>query len=181
MKRAALGLLAFLMLTSVSFAQNAADEPASKVDVQRYMDAMHSREMMTSMMSAMTKQMHQIVHEQVLKEKNLPSDFEARADKMMDDMFKDFPYDEILTAMVPVYQKHFTKGDLEALTDFYATPRGQNILKQMPLVTADAMQASTGIFQKMMSDAQARLKSEIAQAQKQSDDSSTKESHPVSN
>jgi uncharacterized protein len=181
MKRAALGLVAFFILASVSFAQNAADEPASKEDIQRYMDAMHSREMMTSMMSAMTKQMHQIVHEQVLKEKNLPSDFEARTDKMMDDMFRDFPYDETIAVMVPVYQKHFTKGDLEALTDFYSTPRGQNILKQMPLVTADAMQASTGIIQKMMSDAQARLQSEIDQAQKQSDGSSTKESRPVSN
>jgi uncharacterized protein len=181
MKRATLGLLAFLMLASISFAQSPGDEPASKEDVQRYLDTMHSRDMMKSMLAAMTKQMHQMVPAQVLKEKNLPPDFEARTNKMMDDLFADFPYDEIMAAMVPAYQKHFTKGDLDALAAFYSTPRGQNILKEMPLVTAEAMQASAGIFQKLRADAQTRLQSEIAQARKQTDDSSTKESHPVSN
>jgi uncharacterized protein len=181
MKRAILGLVAYLMLASISFAQVPGDEPASKEDVQRYLDAMHSRDMMKSMLAAMMKQMHQMVHDQVLKEKNLPPDFEARTNKAMEDLFADFPYDEIIAAMAPVYQKHFTKNDLDALTAFYSTPRGQNILNEMPVVTAEAMQASTGILQKLRADAQARLQNEIAQARKQTDDSPTKESHPTSN
>jgi hypothetical protein len=64
MKRIALGLLACLMFTSIGFAQqNATDTPASTEDIQRYLDAVHSREMMQNMLSAMTKQMHQMVHE----------------------------------------------------------------------------------------------------------------------
>jgi hypothetical protein len=181
MKRAALCLLACLMLASFSFAQNAADEPASKEDVQRYLDAVHSRDMMKSMLAAMTKQMHQMVHEQVLKEKNLPPDFEARADKLMDDLFTDFPYDEFVQAALPVYQKHFTKGEIDSLVAFYTAPTGQKILKEMPAVTAETMQASSGIIRKMMADAQTRLQSEIAQARKGTDESPTKESHPISN
>jgi hypothetical protein len=58
--------------------------------------------------------------------------------------------------------------------------RGE-ILKEMPEVVAEAMQASSGILQKMMSDARYRLQSEIAQARKQTDDSPKKESQPISN
>jgi hypothetical protein len=182
MKRFALGVLACLMLSSISFAQqDPADEPASKEDVQRYLDAMHSRDMMQNMLSAVTKQMHRMTHEEVLKEKNLPPDFEARMDRMMDELFKNFPYDEFLQAAAPVYQKHFTKGEIDALIAFYTAPTGQKILKEMPAVTAETMQASSGIVRKMMADAQVRLQSEIAQARKQSDENPTKESQPISN
>jgi uncharacterized protein len=182
MKIAALGLVACLMFASIGFAQqNAADAPASKEDVQRYLDAVHSREMMENTLSAMMKQMHQMTHEQVLKERNLPADFEAHMDKITDDLFKNFPYEAIQEAMVPVYQKHFTKVEMDALAEFYTAPTGQKILKEMPEVVTEAMQASSGILQKMMSDARNRLQSEIAQARKQTDESPKKESQPISN
>jgi uncharacterized protein len=182
MKRFAFTLLVCLMLTPIGFGQqNATDTPASKEDVQHYLEVMHSREMMQNMLSAMTKQMHQMTHEQVLKEKNLPADFEARMDKMMDDLLKDFPYEAIEEAMVPVYQKHFTKAEIDALVAFYTAPTGQKILKEMPEVTAEAMQASSGIVRKMMSDAQERLQSEIAQARKENDGSQKKEPQAVPN
>jgi hypothetical protein len=102
----------------------------------------------------------------------LPADSEARLNKMMDDMVKDLPIDELLQAMVPVYQKHFTKEDVDALTTFYSTPSGQRILKEMPVVTAESMQASMGIIQKMMAKVQERMQSEIAELQKENDGNS---------
>src|ERR1700739_2092538 len=100
--------------------QNAADAPATKEEIQKYLQVMHSREMMTKMVDAMSKPMHQMMHEQYLKDKDkLPADFEARMNKMMDDMMKSFPWNEMLDAMVPVYQKHLTKGDVDALVVFY--------------------------------------------------------------
>ena len=64
----------------------------------------------------MIKPMHQMIHEQFMKDKDkLPSDFEARMKKMMDDSMKSFPWDEMMQAMVPAYQKHFTKGDMDTL------------------------------------------------------------------
>ena len=182
MKRFVLSVLFCLMFAPTILAQqNADDAPASKEDIQRYLDAVHSREMMQNMLSAMTKQLHQMTHEEVQKAKNLPPDFEARMDKMMDDLLKDFPYEAIDQAMVPVYQKHFTKGEMDALVAFYTAPMGQRILKEMPGVTAEALQASSGILRKMMTDAQDRLQSEIAQAHKQDDESPKAESQPVSN
>jgi hypothetical protein len=173
MKRFAFAVLVCLLFTSISFAQqSAADAPASKQDIEKYLDTMHARDMMKSTMAAMTKQMHQMTHAQLEKQPNLPPDFEARMDKMMDDMIKDFPVDELIQAMVPAYQKHLTKGDVDALTAFYSSPTGQKVLKEMPAMTADAMQAASGIIQKMMAQMQDRVQSEMAQAQKESDGNS---------
>src|SRR5208282_6302248 len=114
MERLAFAALVCLLFTSVSFAQqSAADAPASKEDIERYLDTMHARDLAVSTMNAMTKQMHQMIHAQLEKQANLPPDFEARMDKSMDDMIKEFPVDEVIQAMVPAYQRHLTKGDVE--------------------------------------------------------------------
>jgi len=173
MKRFAFAVLACLLFASISFAQqSAADGPASKEDIEKYLDAMHYPDLMKSTLDAMTKQMHQMTHAQLEKQPNLPPDFEARMDKTMDDMIKDFPIDDLLQAMIPAFQKHLTKGEVDALTAFYSAPTGQKILKEMPSMTADAMQAASGIMQKMMAKMQDRLQNELAQAVKGADGNS---------
>src|SRR5262249_39784328 len=125
-------------------------------------------------MEAVSKQMHQIVHDTIAKQANLPSDFETRMDKMMGDMLKDFPVDELIDAMIPVYQKHLTKGDVNFLVSFYSTPRGQKILRELPAMTSEAMQASTGVMQKMMAKMMDRVQQEIAQELKTPESDSSK-------
>ena len=174
-----LAVLVCLLFASVSFAQqNAADAPASKEGVERYLDAMHTRDQMKNVLDIMTKQMHQMTHEQVQKQANLPSDFEARENKMMDDMFRNFPTEDLLQVMIPVYQKHFTKGDIDALVAFYSSPTGQKFLKEQPAIMAESMQAASGIVQKMMAKATQRVQDDIAQLQKSNDGSSEKKSTP---
>ena len=86
-------------------AQNASDAPATKEDVQKYLDVMHSREMVAKMVDAMSAPMHKMLHEQFQKDKDkLPPDFEERETREFDDLMKSFPWDEILNSMVPVYQ-----------------------------------------------------------------------------
>jgi hypothetical protein len=175
MKRSALYLLVSLLFASVSLAQqNAADTPASKEDVERYMETLHQRELVSSMMVTMKQQMHQIAAEQVKKQPSLPSDFVARMDRMFDDMLKNFPVDEILQAEVSVYQKHFTRGDIDALIAFYSTPTGQKFLRELPAITSEAMQAASPVIQRMMTKAMERVQDEVAQAQKTSDTDSPK-------
>ena len=182
MKRFAFAALACLLFASISVAQqSAADAPASKEDIEKYLDTMHARDMMKSTIDAMTKQMHQITHAQLEKQPNLPPDFQARMDKMMDDMMKDLPVEDLIQAMIPSYQKHLTKGDVDALTAFYSSPTGQKILKEMPAMTADAMQAASGIMQKMIAKMQDRLQGELAQLQKENDGSSKPQAQSTPN
>jgi hypothetical protein len=150
--------------------QDAANAPATREDVERYLSAVNSRDMMNQMMAAMAKPMHQLVHEQYLKDKDkLPADFEARTNKMMDDMFKNFPWDEMMQAMVPVYQKHLTKGDVDALVVFYSSPTGAKMLREMPAIMGEAMQSMMPIMQKYIATVKERVDQETAAALKESE------------
>lgn len=169
MKKSALVLIFCLCATCACYAQqNTVDAPASAADVQRFLDAMHTRDMMAKMMSAIKIQQHQMIHEQIEKQKNLPPDFEAKMDDMIDQTFDNMPIDDLLQVTIPVYQKHFTKGDMDALVAFYTSPTGQKMVKELPEITAESMQASSGIIQKMMAQTTQRIQEQIAQAQKQS-------------
>lgn len=166
MKASALALLLSLTVAPITFAQTRDDAPASKEDIQRYFDTMHTHELTKKMMDAMVKQVHQLVHEQIGKLPNLPPDFEARQDKMIDDTLRSIPVDDLIQAMIPVYEKHLTKGDVDALLTFYSTPRGQKILNELPTITAEAMQASSGIMKKTIAQAMQRVQEDIAEAQR---------------
>lgn len=168
-----------VIFSSLSFAQSASDAPASKEDVERYLQAMHSHEMMKQMVDAMAKPMHQMMHEQYMRDKDrLPADFEDRMNKMMDEMIKDMPMDDMLDAMVPTYQKHFTKGDIDALIAFYSGPTGQKVLRELPSVMAEAMQAMNPIMRKSIDHMTERMQQEVAQMLK---DSLKKEAAPAQN
>jgi hypothetical protein len=171
MKRFLLAAAVCLVFTISGDAQQAdKDQPATKEDIQQYLKVMHSHEMMAKMVEAMSKPMHQMMHEQFLKDKDkLPADFEARMNKMMDDTMKGFPWDEILDSMVPVYQKHLTKGDVDALVVFYGSPTGQKILREMPSITAEAMQTMMPLLQKHLAAMKDRMQQEVAQMIKDSD------------
>jgi hypothetical protein len=115
------------------------------------------------MIDAMTEPAHQMLHQQYLKDKDkLPPDFEERTQKMMDDYLKDLPLDEMLQAMVPAYQKHLTKGDINALVAFYSSPTGQKLIREMPAITAEAMQAVMPLVQQRVGAITQRVQQDVA-------------------
>lgn len=159
-----------------------ADAPATKEEVEAYLAVTHSKELATKMMAAMVKPMHEMVHEQYLKNKDkLPPDFEARMNQQMDDMLKNMPFDEMMEAMVPSYQKHFTKGDMEALVTFYSSATGQKILNEMPAIVAEGMQSMMPIMQKYTSDLQKQLQQQVAEMLQQASPQAGKNPAPTAN
>jgi uncharacterized protein len=152
---------------STGLAQTAADAPASKEDVERYFQAVHSHEMMLKMMEAMSQPMHQAAHEQCERDKDkLPADCEARINKTLDAMMKEIPFDEMMQATVPAYQKHFSKGEMDALIAFYSTPTGQKVLLELPAVTAESMEAMMPIMRKSVEKMTERAQQEVAEMMK---------------
>ena len=171
MKRFALLTIVLLCGSSIGFAQqDPLDGPATKADIQRYLEVTQSREMMSKMIDAMMKPMHQMIHEQYQKDKDkLPADFEERSNKVIDDYLKRFPWDEIVQAMVPVYQKHLTKGDVDHLVAFYSSPTGQKFLREMPAITAEAMQVMMPLMRQRMDAMTREVQQQIAEISKQSE------------
>jgi hypothetical protein len=176
MKRLLLVCGVLLVLSWTCVAQTSDDEsPATRADVERYFQVVKSHDMMKKVMAAMTPAMHQMMHEQYLKHQDeLPADYESKMNAVMDTMFENMPMDEMMQAMVPVYQKHFTKGDIDNLVAFYSTPTGAKLLREMPTIMGEAMQDMMPIMTKYMDNVKETLLKQtndmIAQAKKTSDE-----------
>ena len=72
-------------------------------------------------------------------------------------------------AVVPIYQKHLTKGDIDALVAFYSSPTGQKMLRELPAIMAETMQAMMPSIEKYMETVRQRIDEQFAQALKQSE------------
>jgi hypothetical protein len=152
-------LSACLLAASICSAQTAvsvAPDAASKEDVQKLFDVMASRQQVAQMMQQLFAQMRSLSREQMKRRHPDMSDADlARMDRQSEDFLKNFPLDAMLNDMVPVYQKHFTKSDIDALTAFYTSPTGQKFLHEMPEVTAETMRA---VYPKIQAQVDAALK-----------------------
>ncbi len=170
------------VLVCPGFTQTSDAAPASKEDVEHYLHAVHSHEMMNQMVEAMVKPMHQMAHEQCAKEKdNVPADCEARMNQHMDDMMKQVPFDEMMDAMIPAYEKHFSKGDMDALTAFYSAPTGQKILKEMPAIMSEAMETMMPIMRRSIDRMTEGVQEQVAQMKKGSTKGAEQDAPPAKN
>jgi hypothetical protein len=179
MKRC-LVLLALILTTTYTMLgqQAAVDTSASREDIRKLFDVMRIRDQIKQVMDQVLKQMKSMNHEQIKNHHPEVSDEEiAKLDDMSDQFLKDVPIDGMLDDMVPVYQKHLTKADVDAMVGFYSSPTGQKILTEMPAMTAEGMQAMQPRMKKMMddvSDKMEKMAREEAQKQKAKPHSDTK-------
>src|SRR5579863_8438472 len=81
----------------------------------------------------------------------------------MADLIKGMPSDQIVDAMTPTYQKHFTKGDIDAMNAFYSSPVGQKVLAELPSVLQEGNQAAMPILSKYLIDWKDRMQHEFEQ------------------
>lgn len=170
MKRLLIAATLCLTFSLAAFAQENDQTPASRTDVQTYFETVGSHEQLKKTVEAMLQPMHQMFHDQFEKDKDkLPADFEERMTKQMDDMIKNMPMDEMIQAMIPAYQKHFTKGDINAMLAFYSSPTGQKLLREMPAITAESMSAMMPIMNRYMEDVQKKLQQEADEMTKESE------------
>lgn len=161
-KRIVLSALLVGLFTAAG-AQTATSNAASKEDVQRLFNVMSSKDQIRHMMEQMFAQMKALNREQMKKrEPGLSEEELSRMDRGSDELVRDFPIDEMMNAMIPVYQRHFSKSDINGLMAFYSSPTGQKFLREMPAVTAESMQA---VYPRIQSAVDAALK----RAQEKSD------------
>ena len=62
-------------------------------------------------------------------------------------------FDDVIRALLPVYQKHFSLAELQELNKFYSTKTMQNMIAKQPLIVQDA----APIQVKLISDYYERL------------------------
>lgn len=147
MKHLLTSLAIVLLIFAAAFAQqptpSTGDAPASKEDIQRLFEVMQIHQQMRQVMDAMTKQQSAMIDE-TLKKRYPQTSAEkiARANRMIQETMKDMPMDAMLDDMIPIYQRHFSKMDIDAMSTFYGSPTGQKMMREMPALTSESMQAS---------------------------------------
>jgi hypothetical protein len=113
----------------------------SKEEVLKFMEVLHIKSQLNQYFEGVAKQA-KLGAEEGFKEKvpNATPEQLAQVDKFADGMFKNMPVDEMIDAMIPIYQKHLTKEDLDGILAFYASPVGQKLQREQPAMTQESMQ-----------------------------------------
>lgn len=157
-------LIVCLSIAGTVFAQNAAPAPemATKEQVMKFLNLMQVRDRIVQMMDGMKKGM-EAGAEAGFKQK-VPDPTPAQL-KMIhtitDTTFQDLPVDEMIDGMIPVYQRHISKSDLDTIIAFYSSPVGQRFLKEQPAMMGEGMQVGQEIMMKKLPDLTRRLDDRI--------------------
>ena len=134
----------------------------SKAEVIQFMDLMQVKVRLAQIFDGMKAQAR-LGAEQGFKMKvpNATPEQLKKVDAVADEMFSGFPIDDIIDAMVPIYQKHLTKSDLAAITAFYSSSAGQKFIKEAPAMMAEGMQVGGEIGRSRMNDVTERLQKRV--------------------
>jgi len=151
-----------LALSAPVLAQSSDTDPATRDDIILYLRTMRSHDLVKKMMEVQSESMQKLIHDQFLQDKGtLPPDFDRRMKKAMADLVKNMPVDDIIQAMIPAYQDHFTRGDIQAMNAFYSSPVGQKVLEELPAVNQEGIKAALPILSKYLSDWKDRIQQDL--------------------
>jgi uncharacterized protein len=147
-------LLACLILFAACVAsaqQPSTDSPATKDDVLRLFRVMDTQAQVRQVMEQVMQQMRTMNREQIKqRHPDITEADLARMDRESEEIAKGFPVDEMIEDMVPVYQKHLTKPDVDAMIAFYSSPTGKKLLRELPALMAEGVQAAYPRMQKSL-------------------------------
>jgi len=125
----------------VAQTKDTAGSAPSKEEVLKFMEVLHIKSQLNQYFDGVAKQA-KLGAEEGFKQKvpDATSEQLAKVDKFAEDLFKGMPVDEMIDAMIPIYQKHLTKEDLDGILAFYASPIGQKLQREQPAMTQESMQ-----------------------------------------
>ena len=157
-------------------AQNAAsDNVPSKDDVLKFIEVLRLRPQLVQYFDGVGKQA-KLGAEQGFKQKIPDATPEqlAEVDKFAESIFKNMPIDEMIEAMVPIYQKHLTKEDIDGILAFYASPVGQKLQREQPAMMAEGMQAGGEIGRRRIGTMIQQMNDFVSKLAEQQDHKATK-------
>ena len=144
MKKAVVLLLS-LTFASFSMAEEAKTNNASVASVKELMDKTGTGEMAVQAMNQMLPVIKQMVP-------NASDEFWA-------EFMKEVNPDDLVEMIIPIYQRHFSQEDIDAVNAFYDTQAGKNFISSQPLIMQESMMVgqawSQAIVQKVIAKAQA--------------------------
>jgi hypothetical protein len=149
MRRILIALLSLIFLVSLTSAQT--PESPSTDDVKRFLEVMRIEGQLQTMVQIMTKSGKQGARQTFLqKMPDATPEQLADVESLTEGLFADLPMKDIIPDLIPVYQKHISKADLQAITDFYASPIGQRFLNEQPKMMQEMGEVSAARMQQQL-------------------------------
>lgn len=156
------------VLADVSHAQTAAGATAAgsnllpsnaptRDQVMTLLDLLQVRRTMSNMLENMKALMKQSAEEAFRKKIPNPTPKQLEALHAMFDDISDMPLDEMIDALIPIYQRHLTRTDIEEVIRFYSSPAGQKLLSEQPKMMQEGMEAGAAIQRKRMDEITAKI------------------------
>jgi uncharacterized protein len=157
-----------LLLTGLASALIGQQQPANVPDssilrptsaqVTKFMEAMQTRSRLLSSLQTQREEIGTRVHN--MFHKALPdatpaekTKFENIVANSLGNIFANYPIDDVLRDMIPIYQSHFSESDLTQIISFYSSPVGQKVLREMPTISAELVRVSDARLQPQIDDA----------------------------
>lgn len=163
-------ILVFLCsLAGMCPAQDANVAAPSRDEVMKFMEVLRIKPQLAQYFAGVAKQA-KLGAEEGFKQKipdATPAQL-AEVDKFAENLFKDMPIDEMVDAMVPIYQKHLSKEDLGAILAFYSSPVGQKLQREQPAMMQEGMQVGGEIGRRRLGTMMQQMDDFIAKMAEQS-------------
>jgi hypothetical protein len=109
-------------------------DPAKDAAIRRLMDLTGAGKLGGQMVDGMMPQMRAMISQSIGQN--------ARADQFLEAFFRKFRTHltdaDIVNMIVPVYARHFSLEDIQALIQFYESPVGQRFVEQLPRLTEES-------------------------------------------
>ena len=163
MKRILSIAAALFVFTSFAAAQQPSSSQPSREELMKMFEVLRVRQQTETTMQTVLAQMKQQLENDIQKRyPNLSPESVQKVEQSINDAIGLYPVDEMLSDLMPVYQKYLTRADVDAIIGFYSSPAGQHFLDKMPAMTQEAMST-------MMTKLQVRTAAYADKVEKQAD------------
>jgi len=154
-----------------------ADAPSHE-QMLKLINAMETRKQMYSMMQTMRKSMEDM-------RKSQSPELSDKKRKALDALQTEFygklnsedQIDKMLEAIIPIYQRHFTKSDVDGLIAFYSSPLGKKMQQEQPQILKEYMPQVMALTQKHVEETMQEIDYEPRYKQILSSDDDELETH----
>jgi uncharacterized protein len=128
-----------------------ATERPTQEQVLKLLDLLRVRESLQITLDAMKEQVRTTAEQSLRESVPQPSAEQLKQlNAIVDGVFKELVLDDLFQDVVPVYQRHLSRADVEAAIAFYSSAAGKKIMREQPAMIRESMEATRAGQQKKM-------------------------------
>ncbi|AQX84222.1 DUF2059 domain-containing protein [Elizabethkingia bruuniana] len=121
-------ILLLILAASLTFAQEQTVSPAKKEKIKTFLK-------LTNVLGVANQVMDNMINSYQTYYKQVPAEY---WDELKKETANTNDFEELL---IPIYSKYYTEKELDDIIAFYKTSTGQKVIKTMPDMTKESMQA----------------------------------------